>query len=147
MNTGNWQIKMLTLCMTAFTLCLTAACGDAGTEYTSPERITPSAPFGDGSARDDRSTCEANSSENTLARREEVSRKYEDMFSRHPYISWVSVMDYIDENGEWATTNNSIVVQVSKKVDQSTLPPEKRIPDCLEGIPVQIIEIGPFTPL
>ena len=47
MNTGNWQIKMLTLCMTAFTLCLTAACGDAGTDYAGPEIITPSAPCGD----------------------------------------------------------------------------------------------------
>ena len=45
MNTRNWRIKILTLCMAAFTLCLAAACGDAG-----PERITPSAPCGDDAA-------------------------------------------------------------------------------------------------
>ena len=27
MNTRNWQIKILTLCMAAFALCLTVACG------------------------------------------------------------------------------------------------------------------------
>ena len=33
-----------------------------------------------------------------------------------------------------------ITVNVLEKTDQSTLPPEDRIPTCLEGIPVQIIE-------
>ena len=31
-----------------------------------------------------------------------------------------------------------------KMVDQSTLPPEDRIPDCLEGIPVQMVELPLF---
>ena len=33
MNTRNWQIKLLTLCMAAITLCLAVACGD---EYNGP---------------------------------------------------------------------------------------------------------------
>ena len=33
-----------------------------------------------------------------------------------------------------------IVIRVDTKVDQSTLPAEDRISDCLEGVPVQIIE-------
>ena len=34
-----------------------------------------------------------------------------------------------------------ISVEVKRKVDQRTLPPEARIPDCLEGVPVQIYRI------
>ena len=41
MNTRNWQIKILTLCMAAFALCLAAACEPGQIEV---ERITPSAP-------------------------------------------------------------------------------------------------------
>ena len=38
MNTRNWQIKMLTLCMAAFALCLTVACGDEYlTDYPYPD--------------------------------------------------------------------------------------------------------------
>ena len=32
------------------------------------------------------------------------------------------------------------VISVTEKVDQSTLPPKDRIPDCLEGIAVQFLE-------
>ena len=47
-----------------------------------------------------------------------------------------------DENRD-ATKTTGIVVGVSEKTDQSTLPAEDRIPDCLEGVPVQIIIEGP----
>ena len=36
-----------------------------------------------------------------------------------------------------------IELMVMKKVDQGTLPLEERMPDCLEGIPVHVIEMDP----
>ena len=42
-----------------------------------------------------------------------------------------------DENGE-RTEIYGIAVVVNRKVDQRTLLPEARIPDCMEGVPVQI---------
>ena len=45
MNTRNWQIKILTLCMAAIALCLTGACGDSfpGEEPVA-RRIMPADP-------------------------------------------------------------------------------------------------------
>lgn len=42
----------------------------------------------------------------------------------------------------WLDTSG-ISISVTRKVDQSTLPPEDRIPDCLEGIPVQVVKEEP----
>ena len=45
MNTRNWQIKILTLCMAAIALCLTAACGDSfPREEPGAKRIMPLGP-------------------------------------------------------------------------------------------------------
>ena len=32
------------------------------------------------------------------------------------------------------------LIRVTEKVDQSALPPEDRIPETIEGVPVQILE-------
>ena len=41
MNTRNWQIRILTLCMAAFTLCVAAACGDGlNDEVSRPKEAT-----------------------------------------------------------------------------------------------------------
>ena len=69
----------------------------------------------------------------------EVRLKYDPLFWRQPNVFSVSEGYFKDENGE-RTEEVGIVIRVDKKVDQSTLPPEDRIPDCLEGIPVQIRE-------
>ena len=58
---------------------------------------------------------------------------------RQPNVYGVSEAVFLDENGEWTDTVG-IEVMVTNKVDQSTLPPEDWIPDCLEGVPVQITE-------
>ena len=71
-----------------------------------------------------------------------VRDKYEPLFNRQPNVYSTGVGYFTDENGEFIDTWG-IVVSVTKKVDQSMLPPEDRIPDCLEGIPVQIEEIVP----
>ena len=58
---------------------------------------------------------------------------------RRPNVYGVGEAVFLDENGEWTDTVG-IEVMVTNKVDQSTLPPEDRIPDCLEGVPVQMLE-------
>ena len=69
----------------------------------------------------------------------EVISKYRPLFERQPTWHGHGPSSLRDENGE-RTKTRGIIVRVTKKVDLSALPPEDRIPDCLEGVPVQIIE-------
>ena len=83
------------------------------------------------------------------ARAQKLLPKYEDMFWRQPNV-WASGIGlFQDENGNYIEVPDGeggckmvvgFVISVTEKVDQSALPPEDRIPDMLEGIPVQIIE-------
>ena len=166
MNTPNWQIKMLTLCMAAFALWPTAACGDAG-----PERITPSAPCGDAdyetltpslefrefvgigtwndgsistrvwnravSARWERLRPERH-------RVQKILDKYTDRILRNLDLrgygySFHFGVDAIDHETGLPTDKLIIRIQVNEYVEQSTLPPEDRIPECMEGVPVHYI--------
>ena len=68
-----------------------------------------------------------------------IRHKYEDLFWRQPNVHGVGIGRFEDENGE-GTRQVGFVITVTEKVDQNTLPPEDRIPDCLEGVPVQIVE-------
>ena len=43
--------------------------------------------------------------------------------------------------GKWGI----LIEVVGEKIDQSTLPEEERIPDCLDGVPVRWKEDGEFT--
>ena len=70
----------------------------------------------------------------------EVRLKYDPLFWRQPNVFGVGEGFLRDENGD-RTETVGINIRVTKKVDQSTLPPEDRIPDCLEGVPVQIVEV------
>ena len=110
---------------------------------------------GDGAFKDPSTLCDTNSSaeEGTVtttpenpddrrARVHEVRLKYDPLFWRQPNIVSVGEGLLRDENGE-LTETAGIVVGVSEKTDQRTLPAEDRIPDCLEGVPVQIIIEGP----
>ena len=72
---------------------------------------------------------------------EAIVDKYEDLFRRQPGLNGYGVVSVSDENGQ-PTDKMVIEILVTKKVDQSTLPPEDRIPDCLEGVPVVFRE-GP----
>ncbi len=80
-----------------------------------------------------------NPSQDRLDRIHEIRLKYDPLFWRQPTVHGVGEGQFKNENGQWIETIG-IVVSVTNKVDQSTLPPEDRIPDCLEGIPVQVIE-------
>lgn len=70
-----------------------------------------------------------------------IRHKYEDLFWRQPSVHGVGIGILEDESGE-GTEQVGFRIYVTEKVDQDTLPPEDRIPDCLEGVPVQFIE-GP----
>ncbi len=71
----------------------------------------------------------------------EVVEKHVDLFKRQPNYWGVGPANLLDKNGK-ETGIRGIIISVTEKVDQSTLPAEDRIPDCLEGVPVQFEE-GP----
>ncbi len=77
----------------------------------------------------------------------EVRLKYDPLFWRQPNVHAVGEGYFKDGEGGWTETVG-IVIEVSRKVDQSTLPPEDRIPECLEGVPVQVVKSPrlQFTP-
>ena len=71
----------------------------------------------------------------------QVRLKYDDLFWRQPNVEAVGEGFFRDENGDRAKPEVvGIIVRVTEKVDQSEIPAEDRIPDCLEGVPVQIVE-------
>ena len=74
-----------------------------------------------------------------VERAQAIRHKYDDLFWRQPNVHGVGIGIIETENGEY-TDRAGFIIDVTEKVDQSTLPPEDRIPDCLEGVPVQIKE-------
>ncbi len=130
MHTGKSSFRLLPLLICLAALLLAAACGDD-------------------TFKDPSTLCEPNSSaeEESLTTPEitrehiiEVREKYRDLIRRQPnYRTHGGPALLMDENGEY-TQVSGIMVWVTKKVDQSAIPAEDRIPDCLEGVPVQIVE-------
>lgn len=80
-----------------------------------------------------------------VERAEAIRHKYEDMFWRQPNVHGSGIGIIEDDSGN-ATDRAGFVITVTEKVDQSTLPSEDRIPDCLEGVPVQIVERPLYNP-
>ena len=131
MHTNKPQLRLLAviICFAAI-LWLAAACGN-------------------GAFKDPSTLCETNSSaegetmtatpEITEERILEVRDKYRSLFRRQPNYQGNGPSDLRDENGE-RTETRGIIIYVTKKVDQGALPAEDRIPDCLEDVPVQIVE-------
>ena len=141
MKTTNWQTKALTLFIAGICMLMVSAC-----EHDIAEK--PLAKIGT-----DYSTCGANLEEGEQSmttttddrgeRIHEVRLKYDALFWRQPNVHSVSEGIFYDENGKMMEMGG-IVIRVSAKVDQSTLPPEDRIPACLEGVPVQIRVKAPY---
>ena len=69
----------------------------------------------------------------------EVFEEYKDLFYRYPNRVNVNTEFLRDEDTGVRTETWGIVIIVDEKADEDTLPPERRIPDELEGVPVQII--------
>ena len=87
--------------------------------------------------------CIMNSeAERSFTRGAAIAEKYRPLFERQPHYWYSSYGPFVNEDtGELDWSMSGIRVQVFKKVDQSTLPEEDRIPDCVDGVPVQIVEI------
>ena len=91
----------------------------------------------------------------SVEHRWEVIEKYRDLFERQPHFYHVNPGLLKDENGDLIETTEGLVdenghplyvggirVKVEQLTDQSTLPEEDRIPECVDGIPV-MIELKP----
>ena len=132
MHTGKSSLRLLVV-LTCFVavLWIATACGDG--EFKDPSTL----------CKPDSSTEEENLTivpENTDEHILDVRTRYKDLIRRQPNHRGNGGPVYLeDENGE-DTEIRGIIVWVTKKVDQSEIPAEDRIPDCLEGVPVQIIE-------
>ena len=73
-------------------------------------------------------------------RTREVGLKYEPLFLRQPNSPRAREEFLRNERtGERLATWGIVITVDGEKVDQGTLAPEDRIPDKLEGVPVQII--------
>ena len=73
----------------------------------------------------------------------EVLQQNDALFSRQPnFVSVSAGVTLWDPEGEREPIPG-IKVIVSEKVDQETLSPEDRIPDCISGVPIQIVEKTP----
>ena len=88
--------------------------------------------------------------EEAFQRAENLLPKYKDLFWRQPNVIAVQVRSMDDEDfnpievpdGKGGYRREvGIGIYVTKKVDQCALNPEDRIPDTIEGVPVQIVEI------
>lgn len=71
---------------------------------------------------------------------QEVSTKYEPLFARQPNVQGFGGVGILRDGYGGRTEAFGINIDVIKKVDQRALPPGHRIPGCLEGVPIQIVE-------
>ncbi len=81
----------------------------------------------------------------TFERIHEIRQKYDDLFWRQPNVISVGEGRFRNPDRTPCTgpgAKNGIIVGVTAKVDQSTLPVADRIPTTLEGVPVQILIKG-----
>lgn len=69
-----------------------------------------------------------------------VQEKYTDYLMTKPHVLGVSLGQ--DEPNDYGVRRLAIVVLVDRKVPDDKIPPEERIPDSLEGVPVLVQEIG-----
>ena len=80
----------------------------------------------------------------TEERVEEVFDKYESLLRSYPNSIYQGAGAFRDLH-PYSLNPRGIVITIYPWVDPDSLPEEQRIPDCLEGIPVQIVEGSPST--
>ena len=120
-------------------VCLTAtllawACGDAG--ITPEERAQEWA-----EQLQAWEECMSKEIEITHERVKEVIAKHRALLRRQPnQYGFGGGESMLNEHTGETLERAGIVVYVTDKVDQSTLPEEDRIQDCLDGVPMWIIE-------
>lgn len=72
-----------------------------------------------------------------------VKQVYEDELLSKPNVVGVAI-GYRQTGGQ-TTDTLTLVVMVTNKVPQNTLDPEDQIPISLEGIPIDVQEVGEIT--
>jgi hypothetical protein len=73
----------------------------------------------------------------------EVKQVYEDELLSKPNVVGVAIG--FRQTGGQFTDTLSLVVMVTNKLPQNTLDPKDQIPHTLEGIPVDVQEVGEIT--
>ena len=129
---SSFRLLAVIICFVA-AVWMATACGNCTTVYEENPCVT--------SSLVEEGTVTA-TPENTNKRVLEVRDKHFDLLRRQPNFLGISTRYLEDENGE-KTQIRGIILAVTEKVDQSTLPVEDRVPTCLEGVPVQIVEEPP----
>ena len=81
-------------------------------------------------------------SQDPTERAQAVQAKYSDMLMSKPHVQGVGV-GLATKDGQF-TDQIAIVVMVDEKVPADQLAPEDRLPDELEGIPVDVQVMGTF---
>jgi hypothetical protein len=79
------------------------------------------------------------------ARVTDVQTRYVDMLMQKPHVIGVAVGMRKRSGFLMQPPQLCLVVMVDQKVDSESLPPEDRIPTEIEGIPVDVQEMGTFT--
>ena len=172
MKTHNWQTKALTLFIAAAALWLATACGATDIKYSSPNRITPSAPCGDDAplvpskelrefagienaydvfGQDRIKEAARERAKRLWPERERVGEildRHFDLISRQgngevsDHVITWGVMDTQTEDF-WSTDKLIIEITLKEYVDQNSFPPEDRIPECMDGVEVHF-DIAPY---
>lgn len=134
MHTNKPQLRVVSAIICFIAVALLTACS-GGNEFKDPSTLC------DTSGKEETGSANLQESEGDVLW---VHDEYQDLFQRQPNYNWTAVGNLWEERGKRSDTWG-IIVQVTKKVEQGTLPVEDRIPDCLDGVPVQILEEEPFT--
>ncbi len=70
---------------------------------------------------------------------EVMHKHYFSLFAPYPHFQTVFVVDMTERNANGEAIYG-LEVGVTELTDPSILPQERRIPDCLEGVPVKIVK-------
>ncbi len=122
----------------ALLLAAAMACGQQATN--TPAHGTPESVWDTHTIKDPATLCGEDEPAPTRERLGEMVLEYQSTFRRYPHFeSFSAGAPLMNDDGEW-TDVIGIRILVEVMVDPSTIPPKYRLPECLEGVPVQILE-------
>ena len=68
-----------------------------------------------------------------------IRHKYRELFRRQPNVRLIGTVFMTGESKDYPGFKR-VALHFTEKFDQATLPEADRIPDCLEGVPILILE-------
>lgn len=78
-----------------------------------------------------------------LERMKELQSRYEPVLLAKPHVVGVAIG--VRQRAGRYTGELALVVMVDQKLPQAQLSPEERVPAEIEGVPVDVQSMGPFT--